>query len=187
MEKCQRKKFGGEILGVVRRGACDAVGMVRNEKKGKFSPKNLGDFFRGGRIQGDVCVGDCWEIKDQIGEKKISGGPEIFGGGLFGEMPKKGWKNFLVVPKSGGKEFLGNVKKKNPRGDSLENLKKKKFRGDFLGGSYTGGRVWGECWEIKEKIGEKNFRGPEILGGELFGEMQKRGGKTFWGEVLGEL
>ena len=22
---------------------------------------------------------------------------------------------------------------------------KKKFRGDFLGGSYTGGRVWGEC------------------------------------------
>ena len=39
LEKCQRKKFGGEILGVVRRGACDAVGMVRNEKKGKFSPK----------------------------------------------------------------------------------------------------------------------------------------------------
>ena len=56
-KKCQRKKFGGEILGVVRRGACDAVGMVRNEKKGKFSPKNLGDFFRGGRIQGDVCGG----------------------------------------------------------------------------------------------------------------------------------
>ena len=45
----------------------------------------------------------------------------------------------------------------------------------------------GECWEIKEKIGEKNFRGPEILGGNFWGKCKKRGGKTFWGEVLGEL
>ena len=44
--------------------------------------------------------------------------------------------------------------------------------------------MWGECWEIKDKIGEKNFRGPEILGG-TFGEMQKRGGKTFLGSVGG--
>ena len=43
----------------------------------------------------------------------------------------------------------------------------------------------GECWEIKEKIGEKNFRGPEILGGELLGKMQKKGGKTFLGECWG--
>ena len=35
------------------------------------------------------------------GKKKFRG-PEIVGGGLFGEMPKKGWKNFLAVPKSGG-------------------------------------------------------------------------------------
>ena len=40
-----KKKFGGEILGVVRRGACDAVGMVRNEKKGKFSPTKFRGLF----------------------------------------------------------------------------------------------------------------------------------------------
>ena len=32
-------------LGVVRRGACDAVGMVRNEKKGKFSPTKFRGLF----------------------------------------------------------------------------------------------------------------------------------------------
>ena len=88
------------------------------------------DFFRGGRIQGTrgTCGGDCWEIKDQIGEKKFRGGQKFSGGGLFGQMPKKGWKNFLAVPKSGGNffggdnnflggEFFGkNFKKKNPRG-----------------------------------------------------------------------
>ena len=104
-------------------------------------------------------------------------------------MPKKGWKNFLAVPKSGGNffgghnNFLGgeffrnNLKKKIRGGDSLENCPNK-FRGDFLGGSYTGGRVWGECWEIKDKIGEKKFRWPEVWGG-LFGEMPKKGWKNF--------
>ena len=127
--------------------------------------------------------------------KKNFRGARNFRGGLFGEMPKKGWKNFLVVPKSGGNflgvttffggEFFG--KKKKIPGGILWKFKKKKFRGDFVGGSYTGGRVWGECWEIKEKIGGKNFRGPEILGGNFWGKCKKRGGKTFWGEVLGEL
>ena len=55
-----------------------------------------------------------------------------------------------------------------------ENFPQKNL-GDFLGG----GR--------KDKIGEKNFRGPEILGGNFWGKCKKRGGKTFWGEVLGEL
>ena len=165
------------------------------KKRENFPQQNLGDFFRGGRIQGDVCGGDCWEIKDQIGEKKFSGGPEIFGGGLFGEMPKKGWKNFLVVPKSGGNFFGGHnnfwgenfsgKKKKSPWGFSGNFFKKN--LGVFFRGSYTGGRVWGECWEIKDKIGEKNFSGPEILGGNFWGKCKKRGGKTFWGEVLGEL
>ena len=45
LEKCQRKKFGGEILGGSMKGACDAVGMVRNEKKGKFSPKKFRGLF----------------------------------------------------------------------------------------------------------------------------------------------
>ena len=60
--------------------------------------------------------------------------------------------------------------------------------GDFFrGGSYTRGRVWGGLLGIKRPDrGKKNFRGPEIFGGGLFGEMQKRGGKTFLGSV-GEL
>ena len=123
------------------------------------------------------------------GKKKFRG-PEIVGGGLFGEMPKKGWKNFLAVPKSGGNffgghnNFLGgeffrnNLKKKIPGGDSLENCPNK-FRGDFLGGSYTGGRVWGECWEIKDKIGEKKNSGGQKFSGGLFGEMPKKGWKNF--------
>ena len=37
------------------------------------------------------------------------------------------------------------------RNEKMGKIFKKKFRGDFLGGSYTGGRVWGECWEIKDK------------------------------------
>ena len=40
--------------------------------------------------------------------------------------------------------------------------------------------MWGKCWEIKDKIGEKKFRGPEIVGGDFLGKCQKRGGKTFW-------
>ena len=85
MEKCQRENLGGKFCGVVRRGASDAVGMVRNEKKGKFSPKNLGDFFRGVVYRGTCVWGDCWEIKDQIGGKKIDRGPEIFGGDFLGK------------------------------------------------------------------------------------------------------
>ena len=45
--------------------------------------------------------------------------------------------------------------------------------------------MWGECWEIKDKIGEKNFRGPEILGGGTFGENAKKGWKNFLGECWG--
>ena len=33
--------------------------------------------------------GDCWEIKDKIGGKQISGGQK-FGGGTFGGNAKKG-------------------------------------------------------------------------------------------------
>ena len=43
----------------------------------------------------------------------------------------------------------------------------------------------GECWEIKEKIGETNFRGPEILGGNFWGKCKKRVEKLFWGSVGG--
>ena len=104
------------------------------KKRENFPQKNLVDFFRGGRIQGDVCGGDCWEIKDQIGEKKNSGGPEIFGGDFLGKCQKRGGKTFWWFQKVlgffwGSQQFFGGEffgkKKKNPRGHSLENLKKK--------------------------------------------------------------
>ena len=89
------------------------------KKRGNFPSTNLGDFFRGGRIQGDVCGGDCWEIKEQIGEKKISGGQK-FSGGTFWGNAKKGWENFFgecwgssEPPKILGGNFLKNVKEKN--------------------------------------------------------------------------
>ena len=45
--------------------------------------------------------------------------------------------------------------------------------------------MWGECWEIKEKIGgKKRFQGAEILGG-TFGGNAKKKGKLFWGRVGG--
>ena len=85
--------------------------------------------------------GECWEIKDKIGEKKFRG-PEILGGGLFGEMPKKGWKNFLAVPKSGGnffgghnnllgENFSGKIKKKKSRGGESGKLSIKNLGGIF--------------------------------------------------------
>ena len=46
------------------------------KKRENFPTKQLGDFFRGGRILGDVCGGN-------------------FGGELLGEMQKKGWKHFF--------------------------------------------------------------------------------------------
>ena len=51
-------------------------------------------------------MGEMLGNKRQDRGKKKFRGPEIVGGRLFGEMPKKGWKNFLAVPKSGG-NFLG--------------------------------------------------------------------------------
>ena len=60
-----------------------------------------------------------------------------------------------------------------------------KFRRDFLGGSYTGGRVWGECWEIKDKIGGKKISGGQKFCGGTFGGNAKKRGKLFWGECWG--
>ena len=71
------------------------------------------------------------------------------------------------------------------RNEKMGKIFKKKFRGDFLGGSYTGGRVWGECWEIKDKVGEKKISGGQKFWGELLWEMPKKRGKTFLGGVLG--
>ena len=52
-----------------------------------------------------MCGGLLGNKRQDRGKKKIQGARN-FRGGLFGEMPKKGWTNFLAVPKSGG-NFLG--------------------------------------------------------------------------------
>ena len=62
----------------------------------------------------------------------------------------------------------------------------KKFRGDFLGGVvYRGTCGGGMLGNKREDRGKKNFRGPEILGGELLGKCKTKGGKLFWGSVGG--
>ena len=81
------------------------------------------------------------------------------------------------------------------RNEKMGKIFKKKFRGDFLGGSYTGGRVWGKIVQTnlggmlgnkRQDRGKKNFRGPEILWGNFWGKCKKKG-ETFLGGVLGEL
>ena len=75
--------------------------------------------------------GESWEIKDKIGEKKISGGQK-FWGGTFGGNAKKRGKTFLggVLGSCEPQQILG--------GEFLEKCQKKKFRGEILGGSYEG-------------------------------------------------
>ena len=61
-----------------------------------------------------------------------------------------------------------------------------KVRGDFLGGVvYRGTCVGGILGNKRKDRGKKNFRGPEILGGNFWGKCQKKGGKLFWGECWG--
>ena len=143
-----------------------------------------------------MCGGDCWEIKDKIGEKKNSGG-QTFSGGTFWGNAKKGvdklfggskkwWEFFGGHNNFWGENFSGKIFKKKIPGGILWKIVKKKFRGDFLGGSYTGGRVWGECWEIKDKIGGKKISGGQKFGeGNVWGKCKKRGGTTFGGSVAG--
>ena len=48
--------------------------------------------------------------------------------------------------------------------------------------------MWGECWEIKDKIGEKKISGGQkFWGGGTFGGNAKQKGENFFGGVLGEL
>ena len=71
------------------------------------------------------------------GEQKFRG-PKFSGGGTFWGNAKKGVETLFSGSKKwweffwghnnffgGGEFFMENVKKKNPRGDSLENCKKK--------------------------------------------------------------
>ena len=52
-------------------------------------PKKIKGVFLGGVVYRGTCVGECWEIKDKIGENIFSGGQK-FGGGTFGGNAKKG-------------------------------------------------------------------------------------------------
>ena len=99
--------------------------------------------------------GKCWEIKDKIGEKKNSGGQKLLGGTFWGNAKKgveklfggskKWWELFWGSQQFLGENFSGKIKKKKIPGGESGKLSIKKFRGDFLGGSYTGGRVWGNA------------------------------------------
>ena len=120
------------------------------KKRENFPQKNLGHFFRGGRIQGDVCGGGLLGNKRPDRGKKKFRGPEIFGGDFLGKCQKRGGKTFWWFQKVVGiflgvtTIFWGRIfrgKKKNPRGDSLENFKK----------------------NFKKNLKEKNWGG-EILG-----------------------
>ena len=133
--------------------------------------------------------------KRQDRGKKNSGGQKCGGGTFWGNAKKgvdklfggskKWWEFFGGHNNFWGENFSGKILKKKSPGGILWKIVKKKFRGDFLGGSYTGGRVWGECWEIKDKIGEKKISGGQKFGGERLGEMQKKGWNNFWGECCG--
>ena len=45
--------------------------------------------------------------------------------------------------------------------------------------------MWGMLGNKREDRGKKNFRGPEILGGNFWGKRKKRVEKLFWGSVGG--
>ena len=89
-----KKKFRGEILGGSTKGACDAVGMVRNEKKGKIKKKKFRGDFLGGVVYRGTCVGGILGNKRQDRGKKNFWGPEILGGNFWGKCKKKG-ENFF--------------------------------------------------------------------------------------------
>ena len=75
-------------------------------------------------------------------------------------MPKKGWKNFLAVPKSGGNFFGGHNNFWG--GNFWKNVKEKNLGGKFLGGGSTKGAcdpVGMVRNEKKGKISPKKFRG----------------------------
>ena len=99
-------------------------------------------------------MGECWEIKDKIGEKKFQGARN-FGGNFWGKCKKKGGKAFL-----GG--VLGELlTPTNFRGGIFGKMSKKKFRGEIFGGSTKGacdavGMVHNEK---KGKIKKKNLGG----------------------------
>ena len=79
--------------------------------------------------------GECWEIKDKIGEKKISGGQKFGGGERLGEMQKKGWNNFWG-------ECCGTCEPQQIlRGNFWKNVKEKNLGGKFGGGVVRRGRA----------------------------------------------
>ena len=45
--------------------------------------------------------------------------------------------------------------------------------------------MWGECWEIKDKIGGKKISGGQKFCGGTFGGNAKKGGNFFGGSVGG--
>ena len=74
-----------------------------------------------------MCGGDCWEIKEQIGEKNFRG-PEIWGGGTFGGNARKG------VEKLFGGKCWGSCEPQQILGGNFgKNVKEKNWGGNFGG------------------------------------------------------
>ena len=68
-----------------------------------------------------------------------------------------------------------------------ENFPTKKLGDFFRGVVYRGTCVGGMLGNKRQDRGEKISGGQKFGGGELLGEMQKKGWKNFLGGVLGEL
>ena len=85
--------------------------------------------------------GECWEIKDKIGEKKIQGARNFGGGTFWGNAnkgveklfggSKKWWEFFWGHNNFGGENFSGKIKKKKSPGGFSGKLSKKNLGGIF--------------------------------------------------------
>ena len=74
-----------------------------------------------------MCGGDCWEIKEKIGGKKISGGQKFWGGNFWGKCKKRGGKTFLgeCWGSCDPQQILG--------GEFLEKCQRQNLGGKFCG------------------------------------------------------
>ena len=69
------------------------------------------------------------------------------------------------------------------RNEKMWKIFKKNLGGFFRGVVYRGTCVGGILGNKRQDRGQKNFRGPEILGGNFWGKCQKKG-ENFLGGVL---
>ena len=74
--------------------------------------------------------GKCWEIKDKIGEKKIQGARNCWGGTFWGNA-KKGVEKLFGGSKKWGRIFQEKFKKKKSPGGILWKIVQTNLGGIF--------------------------------------------------------